>query len=130
MRALALLSFLLASSAAAQPLTTGTWTGTLDGPGAARAVTAEIERCAEGLKLNLSSDDGRFRVSDTVLRQSESTVYFGLTDANERRPLACTTERQADGSLEGSCQARRMFRGARYTLRLHPPAQGTIGCSE
>lgn len=123
-------ALLFAPALAAQSLTTGTWIGTLDGPGAPQAVTADIERCAEGLKLTLSSDDGRFQVADVILRQDEETVTFRLDDTHEGRPLVCTAERRADGSLDGSCAEGRLFRRARYRLALAPPAQGTIGCTE
>jgi hypothetical protein len=129
MRSLLLaLAFILAPAALAQPaLPTGDWTGTIEWRDAEPvALTAALEECAEGLKLTLRSADGAYRTEE-VVHVEGGEVHFGVANTARDYRLSCAAARQDDGTYAGTCRA---GNGARARLRLQPPAQSTIGCSE
>ena len=127
MRLLLLTSLvLLASAASAQTLTTGEWTGELTWSSAEPVtLTANIETCAEGLKIRLVSNDERYRTNTTVIAQS-GPVEFIIHNNQRGYTLACSLSRQDDGSLSGNCATG----SSRAQVTLQPPAQSTIGCSD
>lgn len=117
---------LLASAASAQTLPTGEWTGELAWSNAEPVtITANIEACAEGLKIRLLSDDGRYRTNDTIIAQS-GAVEFTIRNNERGYTLACSLSRRDDGSLSGNCATG----SSRARVTLTPPDQSTIGCSE
>ena len=122
------LPLILAPTALAQPaLPTGSWTGTIAWRDTEPvALTAALEECVEGLKLTLRSDDGAYHAEE-VVRIEGGAVRFGLENAARHYALSCAASRQDDGTYAGTC---RTANGARARLRLQPPTQSTIGCSE
>ncbi|HYE97130.1 MAG TPA: hypothetical protein VD962_13060 [Rubricoccaceae bacterium] len=131
MRTLALVALaLLAPTASAQlfatAIPTGTWSGTLSRPGGQVALTAEVEECAEGLKLTVKPTRGAEQeVRD--LQIETNRVRFRFVEPLGGRPVACTLTRRTDESYRGACTA---SRGPALTLVLRPPARSTLGCSE
>ncbi|HLT48453.1 MAG TPA: hypothetical protein VK002_14560 [Rubricoccaceae bacterium] len=126
------LAFVLAPAALAQPaLPTGDWSGTIEWADAAPvALTGGLEACVEGLKLTLHSEDGAYQAEEVVrIEDATEAPAFGFGMRNTRRnyALTCDAARQPDGTFAGTCRA---DNGARAVLRLQPPAQATIGCSE
>ena len=116
----------LSSVASAQTLPTGEWTGELAWSNAEPVtIAANIEACAEGLKIRLSSDDGRYRTNDTIIAQS-GAVEFAIRNIERGYTLACSLSRRDDGSLSGNCATG----SSRARVTLTPPDQSTIGCSE
>ena len=130
-RLLPLLAFLLAPSALAQMLPSGTWTGTLaDADGAIHAVSVDLERCAAGFTLALTVDgrtaevpedrpatwnDGRLRFTTSRIRLPGTLLP---------RTLACDLASADDGALRGLCASGR----DQLRLRLDPPADAAFGC--
>lgn len=124
---LLLLLALVTPAVAAQPLPTGAWTGTIAWRNSAPvALTGNLEECVEGLKLTLRSEDGAYRAEE-VVHVEDDAVHFGVANTRRNYALTCTATRQDDGAFAGTC---RTADGARARLRLQPPAQATIGCSE
>lgn len=124
-----LLLILVAPSAAAQMLPSGTWTGELVRDGEREAVEAEIERCATGFRVVLALD-GRTAETETAT-WGDGRLRFELPRLRVPgtllpRTLACTLRQQDDGDLGGSCTSGR----ATYRLRLTPPADAALGCDE
>lgn len=122
------LAFLFCISAAlsAQDVPTGTWSGTLMWNNADPVVlSVDIESCAEGLKLSLSSTDQNYHTEDTVVAVS-GPMEFEVTNSARGYTLACTVESQDDGTLAGMCTTG----SSRARMVLTPPDQSTIGCSE
>jgi hypothetical protein len=122
------LAFVLAPATLAQPaLPTGDWSGSIAWADADPVpLTANVEECVEGLKLRLRSADGAYRAEEVVHVEADE-VHFGVANTRRNYTLACAAERQADGTYAGTC---RTPGGALAVLRLQPPAQSTIGCSE
>jgi hypothetical protein len=122
------LAFVTTPAALAQPaVPTGDWTGTIEWRDAEPvALTASLEECAEGLKLTLRSDDGAYRAEEIVHVEADE-VHFGVTNTRRNYTLACAAERQDDGTFAGQCST---ADGVWARLRLQPPAQAMIGCSE
>ena len=130
MRLLLLTSlFLLATSssvASAQTLPTGEWTGELAWSNAEPVtITANIETCAEGLKIRLVSNDELYQTNTTIIAQS-GPVEFAIHNNQRGYMLACVLNRQDDGSLSGSCATG----SSRARMTLTPPDRSTIGCSD
>jgi hypothetical protein len=121
-------AFVLAPAALAQPaIPTGAWAGTIAWADAEPvSLTANVEECVEGLKLTLRSEDGAYRAEEVVHVEADE-VHFGVANTRRNYTLACAAERQADGTYAGTC---RTPSGALAVLRLQPPVQSTIGCSE
>jgi len=120
------LLLVLASAASAQPLSTGEWTGELAWSNAEPVtLSANIETCAEGLKIRLSSDDERYQTNDTIVAQN-GPVEFAIRNNQQGYTLGCSLRRRDDGSLSGNCATG----SSRARLTLRPPEQSTIGCSE
>ena len=125
------LAFLLAPAALAQSaLPTGDWSGTIEWGGTAPvALAGELEECVEGLKLKLHSDDGAYHAEEVVRVAGAEAPAFGFEMHNTRRnyALTCTAAQQDDGTFAGRCSTPD---GTWARLRLQPPAEATIGCSE
>ncbi len=120
------LLFLLAPAAFCQPITTGTWTGTLQWSNANPVpLSVDIETCAEGLKLSLSSADQHYRTATTVVSTSWP-MMFDIRNTARDYTLACSLNRNDAGELAGICSSG----SSRARLSLIPPDVSTIGCSE
>lgn len=128
MRFLLLLAALAVPSAAsAQMLPAGTWTGTWSEGRAARAATAEIERCETGFRVVLTSGGRTARTETATWQRGRlrfTTDRARLPGMTLPRALTCDLTAASDGRLSGACTAGR----ARYVLTLSPPADGAFGC--
>jgi len=127
MRHLLIASMILcAGPAAAQPLTAGTWTGTLTpARGAAVPVEAALEECVGGYTVELKVGGREIGEAQSVQWAAER-LRFRFTEPRSRRPYTCALTRRADGTLGGNCAARRTRPAA---LTLNPPATGAFGCT-
>ncbi|MGB3544762.1 hypothetical protein [Rubrivirga sp.] len=120
-----------AAPLAAQPLPSGTWTGTLtDGDGDRSAVTAEIERCTGGFALVLEVGGRTAVVPETAPatwtrgRLQFETERVRMPGTVLPRALACDLEADDDGVLGGTCSAGRF----EYALSISPPSNASFGC--
>ena len=116
----------LAPATLAQSVPTGTWTGTLQWSNQEPVpLTVEIESCAEGLKLSLTSEDQHYRTEGTVVAVS-GPMEFDVTNSARGYLLGCSIDRQDDGTMAGMCTTG----SSRARIELTPPDQSIIGCSE
>lgn len=117
----------LANPASAQMLPAGTWTGTWGEGRRAQPATAEIERCATGIRVVLTSGGRTARTETgtwTARRLRFSTDRARLPIMAASQPLVCDLAMGSDGRLSGTCTAGR----SRIPLTLAPPAAGAFGC--
>lgn len=118
---------ILAMPASAQLLPSGTWAGTWSSGRTAQPASAEIERCATGIRVALVAG-GRTAHTETGTwsqrRLRFTTDRVRMPGMAAARPLACDLAMGADGRLSGMCIAGR----ARYPVTLAPPAAGAFGC--
>lgn len=123
---LPLIVFFLVPIVHSQTTPTGTWSGELLWNNAEPVVlTVNIESCAEGLKLSLTSEDQHYRTEDTVVAVS-GPMEFEITNSARGYTLGCTIDRQDDGTMAGMCTTG----SSRARIELTPPDQSVIGCSE
>ena len=125
------LALLLAASAQAQMLPSGTWTGALvSADGERRPVAAEVERCTGGFELALDISGRAARVPASAPatwaagRLRFTTTRVRLPGTLVPRPLTCDLRTDADGTLGGTCQSGRDA----YRLTLTPPPDASFGC--
>ncbi len=111
---------------AAQPLTAGTWTGTLaPARGGPVAVEAALEECIGGYKVDLKVA-GRAAGEAQAVRWADNRLRFRFVEPRSRRQHTCALTRGADGTLSGTCA---VPRSRPVAMTLAPPAAGAFGCS-
>jgi hypothetical protein len=126
MRAILLILLSASATAAAQPLTAGTWTGTLDpARGGPVAVEAALEECIGGYKVDLKVG-GRAAGEAQAVVWADNRLRFRFTEPRSRRQHTCALTRRTDGTLAGSCAVARSRPAA---MTLSPPATGAFGCT-
>lgn len=128
MRFVLLAACLLAAPAAwAQMLPAGTWTGTVATGGRTHDATVELERCAAGFTVDLTTDGRTARADLATWERGHlrfTTDRVRMPGAVVPRALVCDLTAGEGGRLGGTCTAGR----STYRVTLQPPAGGAFGC--